>query len=847
MFLFLPMASSSTGLYYFTQTRITLHGTRTIFKRFVKSHTNPLYTYPSPSHSQNPLSVINFTPIKKFHSQPTVHAKNLRNCWSGSSKSDRSETGAKMTVTAIPCIKDSSLMINGKVLLSGVPSEVTVYPLTAAGSSSCSSAAFLGASSCIPSSRHVFSLGVLQECKFLCLFRHKIWWMIPRVGKSGSEIPIETQMLLLEVKEESAVYDVDSARQSLDNTFYILLLPVLEGQFRASLLGTPANELEFCVESGDAYVQTTRVSEAVLINSGEDPFDLIKNSFKILEKHMGTFTHIEHKKKPVHLDWFGWCTWDAFYKDVNPRGIKEGLESFIGGGCPPKFLIIDDGWQDTFNEFQKEGEPFIRGTEFASRLIDIKENSKFLGLGADLCTDLHEFVEFIKEKFGLKFVYVWHALVGYWGGLSPSSEKMKKYNPKISYPVQSPGNVGNLRDIAMESLEKYGIGLVDPQKIYDFYIDLHSYLSHCGIDGVKVDVQNVIEALGTGYGGRVVLTRKYQEAIEDSVARNFKENNVICCMCHNSDSIYSSKRCATARASEDFMPWEPMYQTLHIASVAYNSLLLGEITVPDWDMFQSHHNTAEFHGAARAVGGCAVYASDKATEHDFKLLKKLVLPDGSILRAKYAGRPTQDCLFVDPVMDGKSLLKIWNLNKLSGVIGVFNCQGAGKWPLKEGSKNVFKSLVLSGHVSPLDVHFLGEVAGENWSGDCAVYAFHSGSLSKTPKKGRLEVSLLTLECEIFTISPIRILNENIHFAPLGLIDMYNPGGATENLSCPDSSGRKVRVDVRGCGRFGAYSSRKPSYCTVDGKKEEFTYDVNNGLLIVKLGGECNVKEIDVWY
>lgn len=94
---------------------------------------------------------------------------------------------------------------------------------------------------------------------------------------------------------------------------------------------------------------------------------------------------------------------------------------------------------------------------------------------------------------------------------------------------------------------------------------------------------------------------------------------------------------------------------------------------------------------------------------------------------------------------------------------------------------------------------------------------------------------------------LQILNENIHLAPLGLIDMYNSGGATENLSCPDSSGCKVRVDVRGCGRFGAYSSRKPSYCTVDGKKEEFTYDVDNGLLIVKLGSECNVKVIYVWY
>lgn len=33
-------------------------------------------------------------------------------------------------------------------------------------------------------------------------------------------------------------------------------------------------------------------------------------------------------QKPAHLDWFGWCTWDAFYKDVNPHGIREGLERY---------------------------------------------------------------------------------------------------------------------------------------------------------------------------------------------------------------------------------------------------------------------------------------------------------------------------------------------------------------------------------------------------------------------------------------------------------------------------------------------------------------------------------------
>lgn len=96
----------------------------------------------------------------------------------------------------------------------------------------------------------------------------------------------------------------------------------------------------------------------------------------------------------------------------------------------------------------------------------------------------------------------------------------------------------------------------------------------------------------------------------------------------------------------------------------------------------------------------------KPAKHNFEILRNLVLPDGFVLRAKHAGRPTRDCLFKDPVMDGKrsvclllimyptfslldaeafishklgpySLLKIWNLNEFTGVVGIFNCQGAG--------------------------------------------------------------------------------------------------------------------------------------------------------------------------
>lgn len=53
----------------------------------------------------------------------------------------------------------------------------------------------------------------------------------------------------------------------------------------------------------------------------------------------------------------------------------------------------------------------------------------------------------------------------------------------------------------------------------------------------------------------------------------------------------------------------------------------------------------------RTFVSCSL-CSDKPGNHNFDLLKKLVLPDGTVLRAQLPGRPTRDCLFVDPARDG---------------------------------------------------------------------------------------------------------------------------------------------------------------------------------------------------
>lgn len=39
------------------------------------------------------------------------------------------------------------------------------------------------------------------------------------------------------------------------------------------------------------------------------------------------------------------------------------------------------------------------------------------------------------------------------------------------------------------------------------------------------------------------------------------------------------------RASDDYWLKDPASHTIHIASVAYNTVFLGEFMQPDWDMF----------------------------------------------------------------------------------------------------------------------------------------------------------------------------------------------------------------------------------------------------------------------
>ncbi|KAA8523507.1 hypothetical protein F0562_009930 [Nyssa sinensis] len=742
-----------------------------------------------------------------------------------------------MTVGAGISVADGKLNVLGNCILTDVHDNIFVTPATG---DALINGAFIGVRSDQIGSRRVFPLGKLEGLRFMCVFRFKMWWMTQRMGTCGQDIPFETQFLIVEGHDGSH-FGEENENGVDQSAMYTVFLPILEGDFRAVLQGNANNELEICLESGDPAVEGFEGSHLVFVAAGPDPFDVITNTVKTVERHLQTFCHREKKKMPDMLNWFGWCTWDAFYTDVTSEGVKQGLESLEKGGIPPKFVIIDDGWQSVGMDPTSVEAKADNSANFANRLTHIKENHKFQKDGKeghrveDPAMGLRHIVTEIKDQHALKYVYVWHAITGYWGGVRPGVTEMEHYETKLAYPVSSPGVQSNEPCDALDSITKNGLGLVNPEKVFSFYNELHSYLASANIDGVKVDVQNILETLGAGHGGRVKLARKYHQALEASILRNFPDNGIISCMSHNTDGLYSAKRTAVIRASDDFWPRDPASHTIHIASVAYNTIFLGEFMQPDWDMFHSLHPMAEYHGAARAVGGCAIYVSDKPGQHDFNLLKKLVLPDGSILRAKLPGRPTRDCLFSDPARDGKSLLKIWNLNDYNGVVGVFNCQGAG-W-CRVGKKNLIHDEqpgTITGVIRAKDVDYLPRAADGGWSGDAIIYSHLGGELVYLPKNTSLPITLKAREYEVFTVVPVKELSSGATFGPIGLIKMFNSGGAIKELKYESGRSATVGMKVRGCGIFGAYSSVRPKRITVDAEEMEFGYEEGSGLITFAL-------------
>lgn len=439
-----------------------------------------------------------------------------------------------MTIKPAVRITERKLVVlNEQTILVNVPENVIA---TSGSDSGSVEGVFLGAVFDRESSCHVVSLGTLRDVRFIACFRFKLWWMAQRMGDKGRDIPLETQFLLVETKDGSYIEAGNGAENYGDKIVYTVFLPLIEGPFRAVLQGNSQDELELCLESGDSDTIGSSFTHSVYVSAGTDPFGVITEAFRVVKLHLKSFRQRYEKKLPGIIDYFGWCTWDAFYQEVTQEGVESGLQSLSAGGTPSKFVIIDDGWQSVGGDDAKEGEDGQKQQPLM-RLTGIKENSKFQKKDHPT-VGIKNIVSIAKEKYGLKYVYVWHAITGYWGGVRPGVKEMEQYDSMMKYPNISRGVMENEPGWKTDPLAVQGLGLVNPKSVYKFYSELHSYLASAGVDGVKVDVQCILETFGAGLGGRVQLTRQYHQALDASIAKSFPDNGCIACMSHNTDALY---------------------------------------------------------------------------------------------------------------------------------------------------------------------------------------------------------------------------------------------------------------------------------------------------------------------
>jgi hypothetical protein len=140
----------------------------------------------------------------------------------------------------------------------------------------------------------------------------------------------------------------------------------------------------------------------------------------------------------------------------------------------------------------------------------------------------------------------------------------------------------------------------------------------------------------------------------------------------------SNKPRVLLRNSDDFFPDVPASHPWHIFCNAHNSILTQYLNIlPDWDMFQTSHDYAAFHGAGRCVSGGPVYITDVPGQHGVDLIAQMTgnTPRGDtvILRPHTVGKSISAYnAFDDPV-----LLKVSTYVGMAetgvSILGVFNC------------------------------------------------------------------------------------------------------------------------------------------------------------------------------
>lgn len=454
--------------------------------------------------------------------------------------------------------------------------------------------------------------------KMTCMYLYSDWWTRPAFVDTFSDIPARTQVIFCKFEDH-----------------FSCILPLVGKVFKAIASGSykPCT-LHLDLDAGIAGFRNME-EDIYIVADGETLEEAVKKTFKLLAEKDGLKLK-EDRKLPEMLKYLGWCSWDAFYKEISADKIREKADELIEKNVPIRWMLFDDGWMKNENDM----------------LLEMKaDKEKFPNGFAPL-------IDEIKERSSIKYFGVWHAFGGYWAGIDPESElaEQKKdclYKTRNGRIVPSPFNGS------------------------EFYSEWYRYLKDEHIDFIKVDGQSAMPTYFRNDISFVEAAKGMHAELEKS--SEIFGKNVINCMGMAMENIVSREDTSVSRNSDDFIPLKETDFAEHLLQNAFNSIYHDEVYYCDWDMFWTKHPDAEKHGLLRAISGGPVYFSDRIGETDANIVKRLCLLNGELLMPDRAAMAADDCAFTDPYKEG--ILKVQNVCTLDdgvkvGVIALFNLTDA---------------------------------------------------------------------------------------------------------------------------------------------------------------------------
>ena len=479
-------------------------------------------------------------------------------------------------------------------------------------------------STLVKDSQYVFSVEEEIE-SILAFYRYGPWkaWTKPISVSSISELP-ENDIQILLIKNNKGEF--------------LCFYPVVDNA--VTTIGNKDGQLTIITQNNHSS------SKLLTVSKDKDPYIAIKKAIKLSYNQLNkTDNLIENKIYPQQFTKLGWCTWNSFYDQLNEEKLIKGLQTFKNNDVQIGNMVVDDGWLGISEDRKLE--------QFGPNSLKFPNGFK-------------PFIDKIKEEKLAYNVGVWHTLNGFWKGIKSGSELDIKYQDKTyTYKDQETW--------LLDSLPKEDIIMLRPDYIGEFFDNWHSFLKDEGVNFVKVDNQLVIERMQNEDFSIAHLAKSFENGLQQSVSKHFN-GAVINCMDMANYNFQNFGSSAVARVEEDYFPEGEGYNlehgnaAAHITNAFYNTIWMGEMVWPDFDMFESHHPNAEYHAIARAISGGPVYITDGVGKSNYALIKSLINENGDVF--KFSNPPKLHLNNLQGVMDNQ-LLKTYNIENNIISLAVF--------------------------------------------------------------------------------------------------------------------------------------------------------------------------------